>query len=91
MPDIGQFQVGQLRSIPKIVRINGDDNARVIWKNMGNNHAYPLVWGTTHVLASGTEATLASGVKFHGLDLATYANVTATVASGTPSGVIYVE
>jgi hypothetical protein len=79
MTQLGQAQVGLLRSTPKLTRINGDDNLKVIWRNMGNNHAYPFFWGGTFTVASGTtEVTLASGVKFHGFDLATYANVTAT-------------
>jgi hypothetical protein len=79
MPQLGQAQVGLLRSIPKLTRINGDDNLKVIWRNMGNNHAYPFFWGDSFTVASGvTSITLASGIKFHGFDLATYANVTAT-------------
>jgi hypothetical protein len=91
MPDIGQGQVGQLKSIPKLVRINGDDNARVIWKNMGNNHAYPLMWSTTHTVVSGADTVVASGVKFHGLTLAGHANVNVTVTSGTQDGYVYVS
>lgn len=79
MTQLGQAQVGLLRSTPKLTRINGDDNLKVIWKNMGNNHAYPLIWGSEHPVASGiTSVVLASGVKFHGMDLASYANVQAT-------------
>jgi len=88
MTQLGQAQVGHtpggpaggaLRSTPKLTRINGDDNLKVIWRNMGNNHAYPFFWGDSFTVASGvTEITLASGVKFHGFDLATYGNVTAT-------------
>ncbi len=79
MADLGQAQVGLLRSTPKLTRINGDDNLKVIWKNMGNNHAYPLIWGSEHTVASGvTTITLASGVKFHGMELATYGNIQAT-------------
>ncbi len=80
MTQLGQAQVGLLRSTPKLTRINGDDNLKVIWRNMGNNHAYPFVWASTFTVASGvTEITLvASGTKFHGFDLVTYANVTAT-------------
>ena len=89
MPQLNQGMTGQLRSIPKLTRINGDDNARVIWRNMGNNHAYPFVWGTSHTI-SGTEVTIASGVKFHGLTLADNANVTAT-PSAAPAGRIYIE
>jgi len=78
MTQLGQAQVGLLRSTPKLTRINGDDNLKVIWRNMGNNHAYPFVWAST-VTHSGTSTVLvASGTKFHGFDLVTYANVTVT-------------
>ena len=81
MPQLGQAQVGFLRSTPKLTRINGDDNLKVIWRNMGNNHAHPFVWGQEFTVASGVTAmTLVSGVKFHGMDLATYANVQVTPA-----------
>lgn len=79
MTQLGQAQVGLLRSSPKLTRINGDDNLKVIWRNMGNNHAHPFVWSQSFTMASGeTNMTLVSGVKFHGMELATYANVTAT-------------
>ena len=80
MSQLGQAQVGLLRSTPKLTRINGDDNLKVIWKNMGNNHTYPLIWGVTATVASGTSETVlvASGTKFHGFDLLTYANVQVT-------------
>jgi hypothetical protein len=84
MTQLGQAQVGHkgsaaLRSTPKLTRINGDDNLKVIWKNMGNNHAYPLIWGQEFTVASGVTAmTLVSGVKFHGMELASYANVQVT-------------
>ena len=79
MPQIGKAQTGLLKSTPKLTRINGDDNLKVIWRNMGNNHAYPFFWGDEFTMASGIKTvTLASGVKFHGFDLATYGNVTAT-------------
>jgi len=79
MPQIGQAQSGTLKSIPKLTRINGDDNLKVIYRNMGNNHAYPFIWANSITVASGISAvTLASGVKFHGYDLATYASVNVT-------------
>jgi hypothetical protein len=80
MADLGQAQVGLLRSTPKLTRINGDDNLKVVWKNMGNNHTYPLIWGVTATVASGITTTtlVASGTKFHGFDLLTYANVQVT-------------
>jgi hypothetical protein len=80
MAQLGKAQTGLLKSTPKLTRINGDDNLKVIWRNMGNNHAYPFVWGVTATVASGLfEVVLvASGTKFHGFDLLTYANVTVT-------------
>jgi hypothetical protein len=83
MTQLGQAQVGHtpvgLRSTPKLTRINGDDNLKVIWRNMGNNHAHPFVWSQTFTMASGIDTmTLVSGVKFHGMELATYANVSVT-------------
>jgi len=79
MTQLGQPLTGLRKSTPKLTRINGDDSLKVIWRNMGNNHAYPFFWGDTFTVASGvTVITLCSGVKFHGYDLATYANVTAT-------------
>ncbi len=77
-----QGQTGFLKSTPKLTRINGDDALALIYRNMGNNHAYPFVWAETITVASGTtEVTVVSGVKFHGMDAATYCNVTATALS----------
>jgi hypothetical protein len=79
MAQLGQAQTGLLRSSPKLTRINGDDNLKVIWRNMGNNHAHPFVWGQNFTMASGISTmTLVSGVIFHGMKLATYANVSVT-------------
>ena len=79
MPDLNIGQQGKLKSMPKLTRINGDDNDKVIFRNMGNNHAYPFVWATTAEVADGeTTAVVASGIKWHGYDLATYASVVAT-------------
>ncbi len=79
MPQLNIGQQGTLKSMPKLTRINGDDNDKVIFRNMGNNHAYPFVWATSVTVASGTTtATVASGIKWHGYDLATYASVLAT-------------
>ena len=81
MPDINVGQQGKLKSTPKMTRINGDDNMKAIYRNMGNNHAYPMLWAN-EVTHSGTETVvLASGTKFHGYDLVSYANVTATPLS----------
>ena len=98
MTDLGQAQVGHtpagpaggaLKSTPKITRINGDDNLAVIYRNLGNNHAYPFVFADTFTVASGsTTVVLASGVKFHGYDLATYCKV--VVTPGWDAGDFYV-
>lgn len=84
---LGKAQTGSRSSTPKIVRINGDDNLKVVYRSLGNNHQYPFMWGDT-ITVSGTEAVLASGVKFHGYDLATYGNITATPLSD-PGAVRY--
>ena len=91
MPDINIGQQGKLRSMPKITRINGDDALALIYRNMGNNHAYPFVWSETVTVASGTtEVTVISGVKFHGMEAATYCNATATPLSD-PGARFWVE
>lgn len=79
MPSLNIGQQGTLKSMPKLTKINGDDHAKVIYRNMGNNHAYPFVWATTATVASGVQSVVvASGIKWHGYDLATYATVVAT-------------
>ena len=91
MPQLNQGQVGKLKSSPKLTRINGDDHSMVIYRNLGNNHAYPFVWATS-VTHSGTETELvASGVKFHGYDLLTYANITITPQSDPGAGRYWVD
>lgn len=77
---------GTRRSVPKICRINGDDNLKLVYRNLGNNHAVPFLWGDSFTLASGTqEIVVASGIKFHGYDLASYGNVTASPMSDVGS------
>ena len=79
MPSLNNGQQGSLKSTPRMTRINGDDHQKVIYRNMGNNHAYPFVWGTSATVVSGTTSVLvASGIKWHGYDLASYATVVAT-------------
>lgn len=78
MADLNQGQTGKLRSTPKIVKINGDDHSKVIYRNSGNNHAYPFVWATSVTVASGEQSVVvASGIKIHGYELATYATMVA--------------
>jgi len=77
---------GARKSIPKICRINGDDNLKIIYKNLGNNHAVPFLWSDSFTLASGTqELVIASGIKFHGSELADHGNVTASPMSDVGS------
>lgn len=91
MPDINIGQQGTLRSMPKLTKINGDDALALIYRNMGNNHAYPFVWSETVTVASGgTNVTVISGVKFHGMAAATYCNVVATPLSD-PGARFWVE
>jgi len=78
---------GSRRSIPKICRINGDDNTKMIYKNLGNNHAIPFLWSDSFTMVSGTdEIVIASGIKFHGYDLATYGSFTASPMSDVGYG-----
>jgi hypothetical protein len=72
MPDINIGQQGTLRSTPKITRINGDDVMPMVYRNMGNNHAYPFIFAGT---VTGT-TTVMSGIKFHGMAAADYCFVT---------------
>ena len=79
MSDLNIGQQGKLKSTPKIVRINGDDDKKAIYRNMGNNHAYPFVWASTASMLLGEDSmVLASGIKWHGYDLVSYATVVAT-------------
>ena len=67
------------KSTPKFTKINADDVKKVIYKNMGNNHSYPLVWGTEVTVPAGaTSVVIASGIKYHGYNLSEYATVVAT-------------
>ena len=77
-----QAQTGTLSSTPKLTNIKGDDNMCLVYRNMGNNHAYPFIW-SDKITHSGTETLVASGIKFHGLELATDGHITATPASDT--------
>jgi hypothetical protein len=79
MAQLNIGQQGSLKSTPKLTKINGDDHTKVIYRNMGNNHAYPFVWaGTSTVVSGATSVVVASGITWHGYDLATYATVVAT-------------
>jgi len=75
MPDINIGQQGKLKSMPKLTRINGDDALPIVYRNMGNNHAYPFIFAGTLNEDAGTY-TVMSGVKFHGMAAADYSFVT---------------
>ena len=83
-----QAQTGDLRSTPKLTTIKGDDNLCLVYRNMGNNHAYPFIWSDT-VTHSGTETVVASGIKFHGMELATCGNIVATPSADVGAAVTY--
>ena len=91
MAELGKAQTGTRASTPKITKINADDSMKLVYKNMGNNHAVPFLWADTVTMLSGTASiVIADGVKLHGRDLATYGNITATpTASGL--GYLYVD
>jgi len=79
MTQLGQAQTGSLRSTPKQLKVAASDKSAVLFKNMGNNHNVPFIWSGVATMASGTsEVVLASGVSFYEMDLASYANTTAT-------------
>ena len=85
MPDLNIGQQGKLKSTPKLTRINGDDALPIVYRNMGNNHAYPFIFaGSLTEDASGTY-TVMSGVKFHGMAAADYCFVT---VGGTVSATV---
>ena len=86
----GVTPLGELKSKPKLAKINADDFMSLIYRNMGNNHAYPMVW-MQQVTHSGTETVIvASGTKFHGMQAADYVHAVVTPMSD-PGGYYWVE
>jgi len=92
MPDINIGQMGHttasggrppLRSVPKLTKINGDDDKALIYRNMGNNHASPFIWAETLTFSGAGTKTLVSGVKFHGMKMADYCKVAVSGPTGT--------
>jgi len=56
-----------VKSTPKLVRVNADDGDAVVYRNLGNGRRLPFIWGQSFVLASGTsEVVVSSGVDFNG-------------------------
>jgi hypothetical protein len=83
MPDINIGQQGLLKSMPKLTKINGDDVMSLVYRNMGNNHAYPFMWAETVTFSGAGTKTLVSGVKFHGMKAADYCRVAVSGPSGS--------
>jgi len=82
MPDLGQAQTGSLRSTPKQIRIAASDKSAAIFKCMGNTHYVPFIWSTQATMSgTATEVVIADKIKFYDMELASYANVTATPTS----------
>ncbi len=91
MPQLGQAQTGSLNSTPKQLKITASDKSAVVFKNMGNNHNVPFIWSASATVLNGeTSATLASGVKFYDMDLASYATATATALTD-PGAYYWIE
>ena len=93
MPSLNIGQMGHtptgrpaLKSTPKLTRINGDDALPIVYRNMGNNHAYPFIFAGTLSEDDGTY-TIMSGVKLHGMPAAEYSFVT---VGGTENTAPYV-
>lgn len=94
MTDLGQYQTGTLKSMPKVTAVKADGGSALVYKNVGNNHNYPFIWADTFIMAAGTsEVTLASGITFHGHKLADEAACSITFSPyGNPgSGNLYVD
>lgn len=80
---------GELKSMPKLVRVNADDSNAVIVKNLGNGRRIPLFWATQVTMASGTnEVVVASGVSFSAFDISA-AKFEVTPVFTLTSGVSY--
>ena len=45
MPDLNIGQQGKLKSMPKIVRINGDDDKKAIYRKYGQQPRLPICMG----------------------------------------------
>jgi hypothetical protein len=77
------------RSVPKVVRVNADDDKACLYKNLGNGRRVPFIWGDTVTLASGTtEVVVASGVSFNNFTPETGV-IQVTPVFTVTSGVVY--
>jgi len=90
MPQLGQAQTGLLKSTAKVCKVMADDGDKLVYKFVGNGHAYPFIWAET-VTHSGTETTIvASGTKWHGFAV-TDMNVTVTPIEDPGAVRIWIE
>ena len=56
----------QGKSTPKLVRVNADDGNAALFRNLGNGHKLPFIWGTSVTMASGTaQVVVSSGVSYN--------------------------
>jgi len=85
----GQAQTGKRRSIPKITNVKADDSKKLLWKNVGNNHAYPMIWADTIAIDSEASVVVAEGVTFHGMTAAENGNISITPV-GAEGSALYV-
>jgi len=82
---------GKRSSMPKVVRVNADDNKACLYKNLGNGRRVPFLYGMTVTLASGTqEVTVSSGVKFNDVKVAD-GIITATPLASDNVGRYYID
>lgn len=76
---------------PKVVRINGDDNMTIIYRNLGNGRRVPFLLGTSVTVASGSyTADILSGTKIHGYKISD-AVVQVTPTNDVVSGRYWIE
>ena len=81
----------KLGHTPKVVRINGDDNMTLIYRNLGNGRRVPFLIGTSVTVASGsTSSDILSGAEFHGYKISS-AVVQATLTNDRAVGTYWVE
>jgi len=88
---MAQAITGEQSSTPKLMKVLAQDSGNKLYKQMGNGHNKLYFWGETVTVVSGTTVVVASGVSYHGKELATYANVVATPLASLGSANYYVS
>ena len=80
-----QALVGIRKSIPKLTRVNADDEKALLVRNLGNGRKVPLLWATTVSLVSGTsqQTVVASDIAFHGFNICESKVEITPIVSGT--------